>query len=159
METLKTLFEKYEKTSSESNMRDFLCVLSSFVEDMRNHHPKEVEDMLEASEEALSPFLTHQEAEDIVAGFVNKDGTKGQHWTLEQTKEAAAKHAVDLEGSYFRCYDWFALLNMIYSDNYSPNWPVDTYVELAKNFVMDEDFDKPGKVKWYFKEKHRYLTK
>lgn len=60
----------------------------------------------------------------------NKDGTRGQHWTMEQTSQFA-------DG--FNKYDFYAALNMIYSDYYNPKFDTNTYVELAKDWLCDED--------------------
>lgn len=97
-------------------------------------------------------------ARHLLHGFVNSDGTRGPHWTYEQTKEAAHKFGVNLEGKNFRCYDWFVVLNMVYSDYYHSGWGVETYIELAKDFLNDKDFTKPGKAKWYFQNKKDYLS-
>ena len=156
--TLKEIFNHHLETASDVAMEDALCIMSNFVEDMRTHHPHEVEEMLCEVHEALSPYISEEEAHEIVAGFVNSDGTHGPHWTYEQTQEAAHKFGVNLEGKNFRCYDWFVVLNMVYSDYYHSGWSLETYIELAKDFLHDKDFTKPGKAKWYFHNKEEYLS-
>lgn len=159
MKTLKHVFEEHLDVASDAAMTDALCIMSNFVEDMRSHHPKEVEEMLVEVDEVLSPYLSHEEAVEIVTSFENKDGSKGEHWTVEQTKDVARKYNVDLEGKNFKCYDWYAVMNMVYSDYYHSNWNLDVYVEIAKDFLYDKDFDKPGKAKWYFMQKHKYVDR
>lgn len=155
--TLKEVFHKYLDTASSESMDESLCVLDSFVEEMRKHHVDEVEELVCEIEEVLSPYLTKEEAEEIVSEFINKDGSTGPHWTIEETTEVAKTNNISLDGCKFKCADWFVVLNMIYSDHFNQAWGVEVYVDLAKDFLNDKDFDKPGKAKWYFTSKEAYL--
>jgi len=83
----------------------------------------------------------------------NEDGTRGPHWSLEETTSLANQFGINLNNRFNR-YDWFVALNMIYSDYYkvlvnitNSNTPKH-YVEFAKAWLNDKDIDE-GKM-WYY---------
>lgn len=80
--------------------------------------------------------------------MVNEDGTKGGHWTLDQTNAVARQN--DIRFEHFNEYDWNYVMNMMYSDYYGavPN-DLNTYIKLARNFLMDKD-SKEGKAFCYY---------
>lgn len=83
-----------------------------------------------------------------VNGMINEDGTRGAHWTVEQTNQVAQTMGVKFER--FNEYDWNYVMNMIYSDYYgviSNN--VETYAALATRFLCDKDAG-DGKAYKYF---------
>lgn len=45
--------------------------------------------------------------------------------------------------------EWFYVLNMVYSDHYSQDFPVDTYVKLACDILTDVDAPKNATKKTY----------
>ena len=47
----------------------------------------------------------------------NEDGTRGPHWSIDETTALASQYGITL-GSKFNRYDWFVALNMVYSDYY-----------------------------------------
>ena len=69
----------------------------------------------------LSKDLAHRWVESMD----NKDGTRGGHWTIDQTNQFAGKHNQN---------DFYAVLNMMYSDYYNPKFDTTTYVELANEY-------------------------
>ena len=46
----------------------------------------------------------------------------------------AHKYDVDLHSEKFNDWDWYAVLNMSYSDHYHQGWNTYVYVELAKDY-------------------------
>ena len=86
--------------------------------------------------------------EKALSKMVNEDGSKGGHWTLEQTQNVARSLGIKYED--FNAYDWCYVMNMIYSDYYGsvPN-DVDTYGKMAKKFLEDKDA-KEGKAYCYW---------
>lgn len=79
----------------------------------------------------------------------NADGTKGPHWSMDQTKQVAAQKNVSENPLEF----WVAM-NMMYSDycamakKHNVN-TVDFYVDMAKAFLDDKDA-KPDKLGRYY---------
>ena len=148
--TLKEIFYEY---LDNQRMKEAICVLDNFVEDMRKDHHEEVEAMLCDVEETLNPYLDEEEAKEIVKSFENKDGSTGEKWSKSETDSAAHKYDVDLHSEKFNDWDWYAVLNMSYSDHYHQGWNTDVYVELAKDFLCDPDGSWAGKTKDYFEWK------
>ena len=70
----------------------------------------------------------------------NKDGTVGEHWSYEQTSTLAEKHN--------KC-DFYAVLNMVYSDYYNPRFDTNTYVALARDWLDDKDVGEGKTLKYY----------
>lgn len=71
--------------------------------------------------------------------MVNADGTKGCHWTLEQTQDVAKQRNITCDPN-----DFWAVMNMMYSDycQVAKRQSVDTpgfYADMAKAFLEDAD--------------------
>ena len=73
--------------------------------------------------------------------------------SILKTKTVAHKYDVDLHSEKFNDWDWYAVLNMSYSDHYHQGWNTEVYVELAKDFLCDPDGSWAGKAKDYFEWK------
>ena len=65
-----------------------------------------------------------------VSEMENKDGSFGEHWAKSQTDQYAGVHDK---------WDWYASMNMVYSDLYNPKFDTSVYVELAKDWLDDKD--------------------
>lgn len=103
-------------------------------------------DMYEEIEEKLyvivyGHHLNEELAHKWVKSMKNKDGTMGGHWSIEQTSQYASKH---------HKYDWYAVLNMIYSDYYNQKFDFNTYLELARDWFEDSDGRDDKTLKYYF---------
>lgn len=60
---------------------------------------------------------------------------------MDQTNQYAGRH---------NPADFFAVLNMMYSDYYNPSFDTSTYVKLAEDWLNDPDVG-PGKtLKYYY---------
>lgn len=84
--------------------------------------------------------LNEELAYEWVSEMLNKDGTVGEHWTKSQTDQYS--------GNYNKC-DWYAIMNMVYSDYYNPKFDMNTYVELAKDWLGDKDVGDGKALKYY----------
>lgn len=78
----------------------------------------------------------------------NEDGTKGGHWTVEQTTMVARNNGISFD--HFNEYDWNYAMNMIYSDYYGsiPN-ETSSYVKLARKFLEDKDAEEGKALRYY----------
>lgn len=106
-----------------------------------------------AYEQEYGPHFNEEQARKAVNKMENEDGTRGPHWSLEETTSLANQFGISLNNRFNR-YDWFVALNMIYSDYYkvlvnitNSNTPKH-YVEFAKAWLNDKDIDE-GKM-WYY---------
>lgn len=87
-------------------------------------------------------------ADKAVSNMINSDGTKGAHWTLEETTSMAKNEGITFQ--HFNEYDWFYVINMIYSDFYKVfGSNTNMYVKTALEWLTDADV-KAGKAYRYY---------
>ena len=119
----------------EEIMNDLLCELK----DTNYTWYKNIE--LEMYKRLYGNHLNEDLARKWVNSMDNKDGTKGQHWTIEQTNPLAEN---------LNRYDFYAVLNMMWSDYYNPKFDTNTYIELAKDWINDSDVGDCKTLMYYF---------
>lgn len=92
--------------------------------------------------------LTREDAEEWTRHMKNADGSRGEHWSYEQTEQVRKQHGFDCNPTAF-----YAAMNMAYSDYYNTaqefglNNP-DFYAKIAHDFLDDEDAA-PNKIAVY----------
>lgn len=59
---------------------------------------------------------------------------------MDQTNQYAGMHNKP---------DWYAAMNMAYSDYYNPKYSTADYIELAKDWLNDQDVGKDKMLKYY----------
>ena len=124
-----------------SDMECLADIMEDMIDDLKyteHHKYKAIEHKLHTLVygEHLSEYLAHH----WVSHMENKDGTHGEHWTMDQTNQFAGNHN--------HC-DWYAVMNMIYSDYYNPKFDTNTYVELAHDWINDADVGEGKTLKYY----------
>lgn len=141
----------YMLTGTEEQNDAAIDVLGDILGKIKKRFP----DYYHAYDKRLEEIYGHnamsvEEAKDYVRHFVNKDGTTGAHWTMQQTKDYQATHesVADLNPVCF-----YVAMNMMYSDYYQPARTTDTYAMLAKDFLDDKDAPK-DKLKKYLEAMH-----
>lgn len=93
--------------------------------------------------------LSRETAMEWAQNMENADGTRGPHWSMEQTEEYRAKRGIDSDP-----LKWWLAMNMIYSDyckvadRVNAN-NLDFYVYMAKAFLDDKDAE-PDKLARYY---------
>lgn len=105
--------------------------------------------VVDAAEQALcggSGDFTRADAEAWCAKMVNKDGTTGPHWTMDQTTAVAESVGVVFDQLAPWC--WWAAMCMMYSDycGVASRYGVGTaefYADMAKAFLFDRDAGGP----------------
>lgn len=108
---------------------------------------------VKAYEKEHGPHFNEEYARKAVMKMENEDGTRGPHWSLEETSALASQYGISLSGKFNR-YDWFVALNMVYSDYYkvllniTGSNNIKHYIEFAKAWLNDKDIDE-GKM-WYY---------
>ena len=111
---------------------------------------------VKAYEMEHGPHFNEEHARKAVMKMENEDGTRGPHWSLEETSALASQYGISLSGKFNR-YDWFVALNMVYSDYYkvllniTGSNNIKHYIEFAKAWLNDKDIDE-GKM-WYYYQK------
>lgn len=89
---------------------------------------------------AYGDHLNEELAYEWVSSMENKDGTIGEHWNKSQTDAYA--------GDYNK-WDWYAAMNMAYSDHYNPKFDTTMYIEFAKDWIDDKDVDEGKTLRYY----------
>ncbi len=93
---------------------------------------------------ACGEHLNEHMARKWVCKMENADGTKGAHWTFEQTEAVKAQKAYTVD-----CWDFYAILNMVYSDYYKQGADVSYYTTLAMQWLSDKDVGHGKALKYY----------
>ena len=89
-------------------------------------------------------------AKEWVECMKNKDGTEGGHWSWEQVTQVNRDKKITEDIS-----DAYAILNMMYSDYYSPKFDINTYIELSKDWFNDPDGGQCKTLKYYYYIVHK----
>lgn len=135
MSEFKEFMDNYGRVSSVDDMERLSDVIDHLFCYLKDHHPdiyhKYITKVKLTNKHA--PWDKEQ-AELAVSKMKNKDGSEGEHWNYDQTSEVLRKKGYDHDEA-----EWYYVLNMVYSDYYSPNFSTDIYVELACDIIDDID--------------------
>lgn len=94
--------------------------------------------------------MTKEMAQEWTRGMKNEDGTKGPHWTFEQTKQVMKQKGIECDSPE----SFWAVMNALYSDycavfkKHGVN-SMDMYVDLACAWLNDKDAVKNKAVAYY----------
>lgn len=100
------------------------------------------------------PHFDEEHAYYAVEGMENEDGSKGPHWTVEETTSVANQMGINLKSEKHNKWDWFVAMNMIYSDYYKAvvaitgGTSTKHFAELTKAWLCDKDISE-GKM-WHY---------
>lgn len=137
----KELIEKIIESGNNDSMRCLQKMLVSMIDDLKT----EDEDEYKAVEYKLytmvyGDHLSEDLAKTWVGQMENKDGSKGEHWSMDQTSQYAENR---------NKVDFYAVLNMMYSDYFNPRFDNGIYVQLAKDWLDDPDVPHGKTLKYY----------
>lgn len=140
----KQIIAKIIESGDTSKMCELKELLFCLIDDIkaRDYH-QYLEYEYELHHIVYGDHLGKDLAEHWVSHMENKDGTRGEHWTYEQVVQLVKDKGI----KYDPC-DFYAVLNMIYSDHYNSKFDTSVYVELAKDWLGDMDIS--GKVLKYY---------
>lgn len=93
--------------------------------------------------------FTPQMLKTATKKMINEDGTKGAHWTIEETNRLMKENNIP-SNEKFNPYDFNYVMNMLYSD-YSQLLGGDSsnYVKMAKFFINDKDAPEGKALRYY----------
>lgn len=94
---------------------------------------------VKAYEMEHGPHFNEEHARKAVMKMENEDGTRGPHWSLEETSALASQYGISLSGKFNR-YDWFVALNMVYSDYYKVLLNI-TGSNNIKHYIVRSQYD------------------
>ena len=137
----KHLIKKIVENGRQTDMEYLECLLDDFVHDLKTENYTKYKSIeLDLYKMAYGEHLNEELALEWVSEMENKDGTKGQHWSVDQTSQYAGE---------FNKWDWYAVMNMMYSDYYNQKFDTNTYIELAKDWLNDKDVGDGKTLKYY----------
>lgn len=142
--TFQQLIDKYGRDGDIETMEHLTHKVDHFVEEVREKHPEMVEHFLIKVDLLLNPHFSKESSKYAVSKLKNKDGTTGEHWNKETTDRV-----LEAKGYDFNYCDWYYVLNMIYSDYYKSGRSDDTYIELAYDFLEDQDAPEDKAKRYY----------
>ena len=138
--------EQIIEHGTEEQMHEMREVFEELVDYLKiTDHDKYVCVEYELHKIALGGHLGEHLAKKWVAKMNNKDGTRGGHWTWEQVSQVARE-----KGLKYDLADFYAVLNMVYSDYYSAKMDLGMYIEMAKDWLDDADVGANKLLKYYF---------
>lgn len=137
----KHLIKKIIENGKQTDMEYLEYLLDDFIHDLKTENYTKYKSLeLDSYKMAYGEHLNEELALEWVSEMENKDGTKGQHWSVDQTSQYAGE---------FNKWDWYAVMNMMYSDYYNQKFDTNTYVELAKDWFNDKDVGDGKTLKYY----------
>lgn len=138
---IKKYIDHIVKTGSSEDMECLAEMLEDLVCDLKeSDHEKYVQYKFKLHILAYGEHLSEDMAKHWISGMQNKDGTTGEHWSYEQTSPLAEQYDK---------WDFYAVLNMIYSDYYNPRFDTNTYISLAKDWLNDKDVGSGKTLRYY----------
>jgi hypothetical protein len=113
------LYEDMAKSGNPDKMKIFGEAEKWAFDRLHERDPKAAEqwvDKLEATH--WHNYLSKSEADEVVAKFINQDGTRGAHWSYDVFRAAVESLSAKMaEEPLFNYYALWATANMIYSDH------------------------------------------
>lgn len=109
----------------------------------------------EMYEAVNGPHFNEEYAKHAVEHMENEDGSKGPHWSVEETTSVANQMGINLKSGKCNKWDWYVAMNMIYSDfykavlNITGNSNAKYFAELTKAWLHDKDIEE-GKMWNYY---------
>ena len=135
------LIDKIIQNGNDEDMECLRKILISLMDDLKyTDYDKYKKIELKLYKRVYGEHLNEELAKSWVADMENRDGTKGEHWSLEQTNQYA--------GNYNK-YDFYAVANMMRSDYYNPKLEEVTYLQMAKDWLDDKDVGDCKTLKYY----------
>lgn len=119
---------------------------------------------IERHEAMYGPHFNEECALKAVSKMENEDGSRGEHWSLEETTSIANQYGINLKGEKYNKYDWYVALNMIRSDYYravvtmTSSDHIKYFVELAKAWLNDKDIEDRTTTNSKLKKKQQVST-
>lgn len=137
----KHLLKEIVKKGDTADMEYLECLLDDFLHELKVEDYTKYKDIeFDLYKRVYGEHLNEELAKKWVADMENKDGTTGGHWTFEQTSQYAGNH---------NKFDWFAVMNMIWSDYFNAKFDTNTYVELANDWLKDKDVGDGKTLRYY----------
>lgn len=149
----KDLLQVYASKSSNSEIASkWHEKEEEFLEKVHEKCPELYHDYVQSLYVVLYGYHFNEDmARKAVEHMVNNDGTTGAHWSYEQSLQLAQRAGINFNTVHFNEWDWYYVINMIYSDYYGVLTDDTTsYIRVAQAFLDDKDAP-DGKAYRYYK--------
>lgn len=149
---LKNLYEDVcDNENYEQIMSNWINIFNELLVDLKSTNSfmsNMVFDDLYTS--VYGEHFNKETALQAVSHMKNVDNTSGEHWSIEQTTSAAKQSNITFKT--FNEYDFYYVLNMLYSDYYTIfKDNSDMYIQIAIAWLSDPDVCE-GKAWRYYKK-------
>ena len=123
----------------KATMLGLTKILDEHLLELEIYHPKYYWDIIgELHELVNGEHFDESMAIWAVSQMKNEDGTMGAHWTETDTSSVAASEGISFDK--FNRWDFYYVLNMIYSDYYNViGSDTNMYIKMANAFLSDKD--------------------
>lgn len=123
------------KHGSESQMEELKDVLIDLIDDVKKDDKQEYKAIeIRLYHILYGDKLCEKYAKEWVKKLERNDGGTGEKWSVEQTESVRQNYAPQADK-----WEWYAVLNSIYSDYYHEKFDNTIYYQLAKDFITDKD--------------------
>lgn len=130
------------ETGSNSDMRELKDIFINLIDYLKVHdEDKYRQEEYKLYKLAYGKHVDEELAKYWVSKMENKDGTVGQHWSQEETSKYSNGYDKN---------DFYVVMNMMYSDLYNPSFDTNTYITMAKDWLLDKDAGGCKLLKYYF---------
>jgi len=130
------------ETGNNSDMRELKDIFIDLIDYLKIYDAdKYKQEEYELYKLAYGKHIDEELAKRWVSEMENKDGTVGQHWSMEET----TKHANGYDRN-----DFYVVMNMMYSDFYNSSFDTNNYIAMAKDWLSDKDVGNCKLLKYYF---------
>ena len=153
------LYEDMAKAKDPKKMMIFGDAEKKMFHSLAKKHPEIAESWLTQLEAGRwNNYLSKNEAEKIVNGLVNQDGTRGGHWPYEAFKAAVESLGAKMaEEPYYNCYSLWATADTLWSDHHKSTMefvPKDQEPRFFYTMALEKlkDSDRPEFVREYFED-------
>jgi len=127
------------KPDADVLMKELTTIIEGHLIDVKEVNPKLYWETINKIHVLLNGYSFDEEyALYAVSQMDNEDGTKGEHWNIVDTTNAARSVGITFD----KCneWDWYYVLNMIYSDYFKTIVSnTSMYISLTKDWLMDKD--------------------
>ena len=131
--------EATAKPNASTIMYEINEIINGHLAKLKIEHPTHYWEVVHPMHVIINgPHFNEEMAKYAVSCLKNSDGTMGEHWAPVDTKTVATTNGIMFDN--FNEWDWYYVLNMIYSEYYSTigsNVPV--YISLAKDWLTNKN--------------------
>lgn len=140
MSDIKELFNEALKFKDSTEIFENWCdILDYYLGIFKSECKESYNDLMcELYVSVHGEHLSEKMAKKYVAKMKNENGTTGETWSIHECDKMAQENGIKYDS--FNVYDWYYVLNMLYSDFYKVLGDnIDLYIKMAYSWLHDAD--------------------